>query len=304
MGLFWNFSLGLLFLMGVTFEVKKQVYTGRSGIESLISLNQEIEKIEWDTIWIDFSKNNRFDANLLAILWSILDLARWKQNNIKLINLKDKQRFLFKRNNFLTYFWEDKLRDFNKTTIEYRKFVIEQIELFVIYINNWLLTREGIPELSLWLKKEISRNIVEIYNNAQIHWESDNVICCGQYFPKKGMLKFTIVNTGYSIHQKVEKFLGQSITSEDAIEWAVTPWNSTKKWLPWGLGYQFVRAFLRKNWWELIVSSGSWFWQEDQYWRITKWNLNWKFPWTIVSFTINMNDNKSYILKSEVHDLF
>ncbi|MDR4507873.1 MAG: hypothetical protein MRJ65_06500 [Candidatus Brocadiaceae bacterium] len=49
--------------------------------------------------------------------------------------------------------------------------------------------------------KKITESIYEIFVNAQIHSETDFIYTCGQFFPNKHMIEFTIKDTGIKGHE-------------------------------------------------------------------------------------------------------
>ncbi|NIW80623.1 MAG: hypothetical protein GWN16_14705, partial [Calditrichae bacterium] len=88
--------------------------------------------------------------------------------------------------------------------------------------------KKSFPEMSTLLRKKINESIFEIFNNASIHGKCNEVFSCGQYFPKKDILDFTVVDLGRTIKRNVSDFLNKSIAGVESIQWAVSEGNTTK----------------------------------------------------------------------------
>ncbi len=90
---------------------------------------------------------------------------------------------------------------------------------FIEYIDNQLLSRQELPEMSPAFRKEIRKNIQEIFNNAVEHGGCDYVYTCGQYYPRMKSIKFSIVDFGKSIKLNVSQYLHDDKSAIDAIKW-------------------------------------------------------------------------------------
>lgn len=71
---------------------------------------------------------------------------------------------------------------------------------------------------------------------------------CGQFYPKMNILDFTLSDQGEGIREKVSNFLNKSISSTEAIQWAMVDGNTTKKNIPGGYGLAILRSLcIEKN---------------------------------------------------------
>ena len=154
--------------------------------------------------------------------------------------------------------------------------------------------------MSPLLKSKINKSIFEIFNNANIHGQCEHVFSCGQYFPFKRRLLFTIADLGNTIKRNVNAYLNQSFTGSDAIRWAVEEGNTTKTGtIPGGLGLSLIRDFLKLNNGRIQIVSSCGYWEERKGAIFAKEFEN-VLMGTIVNLDITINDQSSYVLASEV----
>ena len=89
------------------------------------------------------------------------------------------------------------------------------------------------------LKKKVRECMLEIFINAQAHGDTKNIFSCGQLYPQKGKIDFSIVNLGSTIQKNVSHYRQLEISSIEAIEWAIQEGNTTRrsqKSNTWGYG--------------------------------------------------------------------
>ena len=257
----------------------------------------------FEQIEIDFSDNTWFEANLCAALGAILNKTSGDFNEISLTNLNHAQKDIFSRNHFLASFGGLKILDHYETTIKYRRNHLSDEKLIKEFLMKELIDKPDFPRLSESAKKEIIRSIFEIYSNAILHSNSEDVFSCGQFYPNKlpPRIDFTIVDIGNTIRENVKAFLGIECSATDAIRWALAENNTTKpkdKNIPGGLGFTLIQSFVKLNKGKVqIVSS-------DGYWQLEKGAeqfspLAFPFPGTIVNLEFNLDDQSFYYLRSE-----
>lgn len=144
-----------------------------------------------------------FDAHLSASLGGILDLLKENLNEISFEEMDYKIKNTLQKNNFLSYYSFLKRLDQFHTTISYQKLKPSDGRFFFSYIKNELLNRSELPHLSENLKGKIAEVIFEIFTNAQIHSETKHIYTCGQFFPKKDTIEFSIVDTGIGFKKEL-----------------------------------------------------------------------------------------------------
>jgi len=239
-----------------------------------------------------------------AALGGALDLLKENLNAIN-FRLSCSIQTILQKNEFLTYFGYDKLLDCNHTTIKYLKIKPSDSRFFNNYIRTELLNRPELPQMSKVLKDKITEAIYELFVNAQMHSETKFIYTCGQFFPAKDKIEFTIVDTGIGIKERVNRSLNTSFNAVQAIKWAIKDKNTTKKDISGGIGLALLKEFVQRNRGKFQIISDNGFYQLDQSGEITQLFNN-PYPGTIINVQINTDDNHSYSLMSEVEndDLF
>lgn len=104
--------------------------------------------------------------------------------------------------------------------------------------------------MSQALNKRFLQSLLEIFQNAAIHSQSGpGVFICGQFYPQKQRLDFTIADAGIGIRENVRQYTGRpKMNSCDAIRWALEEGNTTKTGKqPGGLGLKLLKDFICLN---------------------------------------------------------
>ncbi len=287
-------------------DMPVRVKSTYEGFKILNNFYNDTKDAFIDTILIDFSNTEWFEANLLAVLGAILSRLDESLNTIKIINLKDKLEKIFSKNHFLSNFGGYKIEDYYQTTIKYKKFKPNEEKVFKYYLDNELLSKTVLPQMSIGLRKKINESIFEIFNNAVIHGKSGDIFSCGQYYPAKSKLDFTIVDLGRTIKTNVNEYLKQMLSGSDTIDWAVQEKHTTKIGdTPGGLGLSLIRDFLKLNNGKIQIVSSDGYWHQLGN-EINQMSFDNEFDGTIVNLEFNLNDKSSYCLKSELklEDIF
>jgi len=283
-------------------KIPKNVNSDFEGYSAMIEIYHQTEKADFSEVEIDFSQNNWFDANLVAVLGAILSKVSTR-NNVKLTNFNTRVGQLFERNHFLSYFGGRKLPDFYGTTVPYKKFRTIEAKLFDQYLETELISRDNLPKMTEGLKRQIKRSIFEIFENARIHGECKTIFICGQCFPKDNRLDFAVVDMGKTIRKNVRECLdNKNLSGTDAIKWAVQEGHTTKKGpIPGGLGLSLIREFLQKNNGKIQIVSSNGFWEQAGE-KVKEACFERPFVGTIVNLEINIADRASYCLASEIKE--
>lgn len=276
------------------YKLVGNICTNKEGLEKLVfmsHLNPENKQIE-----IDMSQLKFLEANLMAVFGAILYEKLLQGFSVKLINMRKEIEDILKRNHFLGS--NNQYFNPSETAMEFKIFTPEKEREFIDYINEQLLDRTQFPKMGSDYKKQIRSKIQELFANAVEHGAAKEIFCCGQHFPKKGVINFTIVNHGATIKDNVERFLNRSLDSEKAITWASKEGHSTasSETNPTrGLGLSLLHEFIMSNDGNLSILSNDGFWcieKNKQYTcRIEK-----KFYGTIINIIINVKDTHNYEL--------
>lgn len=254
---------------------------------------------------IELNLNDFFAANMSAALGGILDLLEQNLNEINIsVQNRNTEQILLK-NDFLSYFGATRIPDTNHTTIRYQKLTPSDGKYFNNYVVNQLMERNELPEMSEVVKEKMTEKIYEIFVNAQMHSESENIYTCGQFYPSKNKIEFTIVDMGIGFKNKVNTRFKSNLSSVQAIIWATKDKNTTKESMTGGIGLALLKEFITFNKGKMQIVSDDGFYEFDfegeRHYIFEK-----PFPGTIVNLQFRTDDNSSYIHQSEikVDDLF
>lgn len=281
----------------------KSDYDGYSCFVDFFEITRNLKN---EHIIIDFNNGSWFEANLCVALGSIL--YKIKENNtISFINIGEKVLSILQKNRFLYHFDGEYKEDVHSTTIKFRQFKINDEIAFIDYLDRELLSQPDLPKMTPLLKNSISSKIYEIYSNAYTHGGCDFVYTCGQYYPNRKVLDFTMADLGTTIRSKVRSFLkDKSLSGSKTISWAVEEGHTTKTGPhPGGLGLSLIREFLKLNEGKIQIVSSNGYWEEKKG-VIFAQDFKNAFVGTIVNLEFNIDDKKSYALKTELdpQDIF
>lgn len=248
-----------------------------------------------------------FAANMSAALGAVLDKFTANLNDIHFDYLSPQIETILLKNDFLTYFGKQRAVDVNNTTIKFLKLKPTDGKYFKNYVIEELI--EGyitdLPQMSKGVKEKMVEAIYEIFVNAQIHSETEFIYTCGQFFPTKNKIEFTIVDTGIGFREKINRRFGSNLRATKAIKWAVEEKKTTKEGISGGLGLAVLREFVILNKGKMQIISNEGFYQFDSDGETLN-EFQGKFPGTIVNLQFRTDDNNNYSLKSEIdiNDIF
>ena len=271
------------------------------SFEALASLHEQTEKHVFDNIEIDMQKTRWFDADMCAAFGAILHSLRTRLNDVNLIHIPPAVEAILSKNGFLSHYGRVKIPDQWGTTITYRRFDVDDDHYFAGYIESELIYRSEIPEMSPALLKKFRESIFEIFSNAVLHSSTDlGIFSCGQFFPNRNRLDFTVADLGIGIPQNIKEYTKLKLSPEKAIVWATEEFNTTKRGnLPGGLGLKILCDFIDLNGGCIQIVSDAGYWQRENREIVTK-PLSYPFPGTVVSVEINTADPHTYTLASEL----
>jgi hypothetical protein len=286
----------------VTIFFPRNIRSDFDGYKFLAGMSQQIAPLRNEGIALDFANVTWFEANLCAALGAIVSNAEDNLNLTVILNLRPEVRDILERNDFMAYYTGWKRTDGKSTVIAFKKFKVSDESSFRNYLDNDLLALPDLPRMSSMARKKILESIFEIFNNAVIHAGCRHIFSCGQYFPNRKELKFTVVDLGTTIASNVQKFLSKRMEGHEAIGWAVEEGTTTKTGaIPGGLGLSIIRSFLELNGGDIQIVSANGYWKEQKN-RIEMNRFPVEFPGTIVNLEFNMNDLSTYVMKSEIQE--
>lgn len=248
-----------------------------------------------------------FAANMSAALGAVLDKFVSNLNDIHFDYLSPQIESILLKNDFLTYFGKQRAVDTNNTTIKFQKLKPTDGKYFKNYVIEELI--EGhiadLPQMSKGVIEKIVEAIYEIFVNAQIHSETKFIYTCGQFFPNKNKIEFTIVDTGIGFREKINNRFGSQLRATQSIKWAVEEKKTTKEGISGGLGLAILKEFVGVNKGKMQIVSNDGFYQFDSEGESLK-TFEGEFPGTIVNLQFRTDDINNYSLKSEINinDIF
>jgi hypothetical protein len=256
--------------------------------------------LAFEDIEIDLSEATWFDANMCAPLGAILYRASRGLNTVGVTDVSPDIERVLSKNTFLSTYGRLAVPDVFGTTIPYRRLEPKDDRYFGTYIATHLVGK-GIPSMSEGLRKKFRESIFEIFSNAVIHSRTRlGIYVCGQYFPRKHKLDFSIADLGIGIRQNILRLRSLDLTADEAIRWAVTGSNTTKSdKIPGGLGLKLLREFTTMNRGRIQIVSDRGFWEQHPGGEYTKL-MSLPFPGTVVNLELNTSDRNSYCLESEL----
>lgn len=270
------------------------------GFSSLVDLYAKSKDCIFEDIEVDMSKVKWLDANMCspfgAILYNI-NVA----NVVKITSVNRKVESILSKNGFLSSYGWLKNPDTYKTTVEYKRFDTKDIRYFNDYIISDLVTKKSLPKMLPKLRKKFIESICEIFDNAVVHSQTKlGIFSCGQFFPSKKCLDFSIADLGIGICQNIKQKLGLNLSPEQAIKWAIEGNNTTKDGsIPGGSGLKILREFITVNKGKFQIVSEKGFWELSGN-KATSNILANPFPGTVVTIVINTAGKSKYGLTSEI----
>ena len=284
-----------------------EIHHDYTSFEVLASIYAQAKELMFHEVEIDMQYTKWFDADMCAAFGAILYSLSDRLNKVNIIHIPKKVETILSKNGFLSHYGRVTIPDRWGTTIPYQRFDVEDDHFFANYIEDELIHRSEIPEMSHELLKKFRESIFEIFSNAVSHSRSElGIFSCGQYFPNRNRLVFTVADLGVGIRQNIRDFNGQDLSSVEAIVWATEGNTTTRQGnLPGGLGLKILCEFIDLNRGCLQIVSRSGYWKRREG-KIETKRLSNPFPGTAVSVEINTVDRHTYSSPSELNteDIF
>ena len=273
------------------------------GFEALVRLNAEVDKQRFSKIEIDMMNASWFDADMCAPFGAILYRIGHNMNTIHLTNLPSGVEQILSKNGFLSHYGRMPIRDTYGTTIPYQRFDVKDDRFFASYVESKFVRRSELPRMTPSLVKRFRESVFEIFSNAVIHSHTQlGIFSCGQFFPRRHRLDFSVADLGISIRRNVKEHTGLDLSAHEAIEWATQAQNTTKRGrIPGGLGLKLLSEFINLNGGRLQIVSDRGYWRLEKGYTQTE-RLSQPFPGTVVNVEINTADTRSYKLSSELKE--
>lgn len=248
------------------------IETNAAGHDALGAFYQSACRYRNTQFTLDWESLTFMDANLSALLLAMTWKLR-KENNLNfyldMSNLKGGMN-VFLRNGLAHYVYK-KLpapgEDVRESTIPIKAFKINDVDKFMAFIERDLMRHRGMEEVLYSHKQQLIDNFVEVFSNVELHTNTQNpVLACGQFFPGKKELKFTLVDIGCGFLNNIAAFTRDQEKpvrkADEAITWAVKG-HSTKQEAAGGTGLSRILNYCRKNNGGLHIVSDGCYWAFD-----------------------------------------
>jgi signal transduction histidine kinase len=277
----------------------QKIDTSPAGFATVARIYRAVSGAPPGDVAIDCSTLSWLDANMCAPLGAVLAA---EGRNVRLQNVQSQIQTILSKNGFVGNAFAV---DTHRTTIRYQRFDPYASAEFEVYVlENF--RGKGLPAMSAALERRFRASIFELFENAVAHSQTTHgIFACGQFYPNKKQLHFSLADRGVGIPATVRQYLNRSLTSREAIDWAMSGTNTTRKvsdGVPGGLGLKLIRDFISMNGGSIRVASEDAFWSQDGS-QVTKMVLSVPFPGTAVDIEINTADSKMYQLAGEIDPL-
>jgi len=239
-----------------------RIYTDVTGVRQILKFYSECKKYTNRIIYITLDNMTWLDGNLCAFLGALLYRLNMDNKLTFQMNagqVSDKFKILF-ANSFLAI--DQNMQQYkSESCMPFKGFLPKQKDEFFDYLDNEVFSHPAMPKLSPEIKEQLIGDLGEIYANIDKHAETDEpFFVCGQYYPAKHSLLFTISDLGVGFFKKIhEKQPDKIDTCGSAILWAIAG-NSTKPDAPGGSGLKNLRTYLDDNGGGMQVYTGDACW--------------------------------------------
>lgn len=261
------------------------------GFERLGKLAAKSKDLFADKLILDMSQVNFLAANMASPLGAILARVSDNFNRIKIKKLNENVQEILQKNRFLVQYGYEPIPDFYRTTMRYNRLSLAAGE-FKEYIFQQFDSNR-FPGISETATRVFCKKVFEIFQNSALHSRSETgVFVCGQYFPTKDQLEFTITDMGIGVRDSVRGYFENSgIGSIPALRWALKPHKTTRSNSgPGGLGLTELQKFARLNKGKIQIVSRCAFYEFYPHGRERFFQLTTDFPGTAVTIQVNTAD--------------
>lgn len=265
------------------------------GAYALAKFYNYARQVDAPTIFIDFFYVSWIDAHLCACFAAIIRDLRSHGKRVEFLNLSSTISELFGHHGLIPA----NIVRHKTTVIPVRHFEFGQEKDFAAYTQEHF-SRIPIPEMSDDLADRFYEGLDELFSNSNLHSRTEHGIhACGQFFPKKEKIDFSIVDSGIGFSGVINPTKNENFTSPQAIDWAMKDGHTTRMGdIPGGLGLKILKELIVHNGGALTIVSLDGFWVLREG-RIRKGHISSPFPGTAVTVEINTNDSCKYQLNDE-----
>jgi hypothetical protein len=247
------------------------ITTGQSGLASLFRFEQACRQHRNCTILVNTQRMKWLDANLCAIRGACFYRLH-VENGLSFVLDRDQVagRFsIFARNGFVSAEGISG-RGAGNSAVELQTFGQDESDEFVHYIEHKLLGHHSL-QLHPNLVSDFTNSFTEVFANVNLHANTTSpIFTCGQHFPQKGKLSFTLADLGDGYLLPIQRRFAAITTSAQAIQWALQPGHTSRPPedgyfdIPGGYGLTNLHDYCKQAGGELQITTGNAFWSSTR----------------------------------------
>lgn len=239
--------------------------TNHIGVGELMQFYSYAKTLSYTSVILNISPTNHVDANLSALILALSTRLQLDRKVRLFVELGDGKGVFF-RNGLISHLQgngnDNKYPDERESTIPLTTFSPDEDEKYCNYLRNDFFSHRGLDNVPRRIKDFLHNHYLEVFTNVGLHANTSlPVYTCGQYFPDKKQLKFTLIDLGDGFLKKIYKSTNGKVSDDKtAILWATEGINSTKDknlYGPGGTGLKEIKKYCNENNGSLHICSGS-----------------------------------------------
>ncbi|MCU1347941.1 MAG: putative histidine kinase [Acidobacteria bacterium] len=200
-----------------------RIDSSSDGFTEIARIHQAVATAAPGEVPVDCSNLEWLDANMCAALGAALAA---EGRRVRLQYPRPQIETILSKNGFIR---DASVMDSQGTTIRYQQFdTLGSAEFETYVFENF--RGKGLPLMSEALQRRFRTSIFELFENAVAHSETKlGIFACGQYYPKRQQLHFSVADRGIGIPATVRRFLEENLDAREAIDWAMTETHTTRR---------------------------------------------------------------------------
>ena len=267
--------------------------TDHFGVNEILKFYNYANRLSYASVNFNISPTNHVDANLSALILAITHKLQ-SERKVRLYLETGQGKGVFFRNGLISHLQgngnNNKYFDDRRSTIQLTSFYPDKDEDYCNYIRYDFLNHRGLDNVPRKVKEALKSHYIEVFTNVGIHANTTYpVFTCGQYFPDKNVLKFTLIDLGQGFLKKIKiQTNGKISNDKSAIIWATEGINTNKDknvFGPGGTGLKEIKAYCNKNNGSLHICSGSGYVNLMNN-RTFEYNLTTPFPGSMINIIL------------------
>jgi len=247
------------------YYIKQVLETNYIGLREILKFYDFAKNFRYTTVVLNIEESNNIDANLSCVILAIAHKL-FDERKVKVfLEIDPKKQNVFFRNGLISHLQgqgnNNKYYDERQSTISLKTFNKYEDDNYCDYLVKDFFSHRGLSNLNRSIKENLKTHYLEIFNNVELHANTEfPVFTCGQYFPEKNVLKFSLIDLGDGFLRKIKDYTSGKISDDNsAIIWATEKTNSTKNreiYGPGGTGLKALKKYCNENNGSLHICSG------------------------------------------------